>query len=138
MSSQIIYQTLPWSWVQDCSLLCEIYRIQGYDVERITWGQIGVYILGVFMILLAAWQGILAAMRWAKKPSHSPSKLLSNLIRSHHLSRSESKLVEQIAKQLPDSIPATALFIDPNLWDNVVLTKHASDALDLKRKLFGG
>jgi hypothetical protein len=128
---------LPNSWIQDCLLFSEIYRIQGYDIERMTWAQIGIYILGAFMILLAAWQSVLTIMKWAKQPSHSPTKLLSTLIRSHHLSRSESKLVEEVAKQLPESIPATALFIDPRLWDGDSLSKHASDISTLKKKLFG-
>lgn len=127
----------PISWIQDCLPFCEIYRIQGYDIERMTWGQIGIYVLGAFMVLLAAWQSTLFIMRWVKKPSQSPTKLLSTLIRSHHLSRTESKLVEQVAKQLPDSIPATALFIDPRLWEGDSLAKDASDISTLKQKLFG-
>jgi hypothetical protein len=138
MIPQITYEMLPSSSIQHCWLVCEIYRIQGYDVEKITWSQIGIYILGVFMIVLAAWQTTIAMMRWVKKPSHSPTKLLSTLIRSHRLSRSESKLVEKVAKQLPKSIPATALFIDSRLWDDASLSKHSSDITTLKRKLFGG
>ncbi|MCU0711398.1 MAG: hypothetical protein MUC43_05025 [Pirellula sp.] len=137
MSLQNLHQLLPNSWIRDCSVFCEIYRIQGYDVEILSWSEIGTYVLGAFMILLAAWQTALALMRWVKKPSHSPTKLLATLIRSHHLSRAESKLIEQVAKQLPESIPSTALFIDPRLWDSNSLGTQTSDVLELKRKLFG-
>lgn len=118
-------------------MFCEIYRIQGYDVEILSWSEIGTYLLGAFMILLAAWQSALALMHWVKKPCHSSTKLLATLIRSHHLSRAESKLIEQVAKHLPESIPATALFIDPRLWDSNPLGAQTSDVLELKRKLFG-
>ena len=126
------------SWIQESFLLCEIYRIQGYDVERLTWTQIGIYVLGAFMVLLAVWQSLLTVTSWAKKPSQSSTKLLATLIRSHHLSRSESKLIEQVAKQLPRSIPATALFIDQRLWDDNSLSLPSGEITSIKKKLFGG
>ena len=129
---------MPSSWIQDSLLICEIYRIQGYDVERITWAQVGIYVLAAFMVLLAAWQSVLAITSWVKKPSQSSSKLLATLIRSHHLSRTESKLIEKVAKQLPEATPATALFIDPRLWDDDSLSMHSGDISSLKKKLFGG
>lgn len=138
MNSYLTHLFSPSSWIQDSVLLCEIYRIQGYDVERLTWTQIGIYVLGAFMVLLAAWQSLLTITSWAKKPSQSSTKLLATLIRSHHLSRSESKLIEQVAKQLPRSIPATALFIDPRLWDDDSLSLPSGEISSLKKKLFGG
>lgn len=137
MNHQVILPLVPRSWLQDYAFFSEIYRIQGYDVEILTWSDIGTYLLGALMIILAVWQSVLVMMRWLKKPCHSPSKLLSTLIRSHRLSRAESKLVEKIAKQLPESIPSTALFIDPRLWDENSSGAASSDVLELKRKLFG-
>lgn len=137
MSLHLPYLFVPGLGIQDTLLICEIYRIQGYDVVQVTWTQIGIYVLGAFMVLLAAWQSVLAVTNWMKKPSQSSAKLLATLIRSHHLSRSESKLIEQVAKQLPSAIPATALFIDPRLWDDAPRSVHSGDIDSLKKKLFG-
>lgn len=138
MSSYLPHLFSPSSWIPHSLLLGEIYRIQGYDVVKLTWTEIVVYVLGAFMVLLAAWQSVIALTSWVKKPSQSSTKLLATLIRSHHLSRQESKLIDQVAKQLPGSIPATALFIDPRLWDNDSQSLSSVEITSLKKKLFGG
>ncbi|MFN7875807.1 MAG: hypothetical protein ACK5PB_10850 [Pirellula sp.] len=138
MSSYLLQLLSPGSWIQDSVLLCEIYQIQGYDEVRFTWTEIGIYVLGAFMVLLAIWQGAVTVASWAKKPSQSSTKLFATLIRSHHLSRQEAKLIEQVARHLPGSIPATALFIDPRLWDDDSFSLPSGEISSLKKKLFGG
>ena len=134
-----LFSDLSWtrlSGLLESVFVAEIYRIQGYDVVRTSWTQLGIYVLAVFMMLLAAWQGALAAMRWVKKPSESSTKLLSTLIRSHHLSKSEIKLLTRLAKRLPASVPPTALFIDRTLWDDACSADRSASVLELRRKLF--
>lgn len=119
------------------SLISEIYRIQGYDVERWNWGQLGLYLFTALLVVFGLWQGLLAISRWSKKPSKSPSKLLATLIRSHQLSTKESKLIRRMARSIPGNLPPASLFVDPVLWEDARIYPDSTEKQELKRKLFG-
>jgi hypothetical protein len=119
------------------SLIAEIFRIQGYDVERWNWGQLGLYSFTGLLVVFGLWQGLLAISRWSKKPSHSPSKLLATLIRSHQLSTKESKLIQRMVRNIPGNVPAASLFVDPLLWEDDRIYPDSTEKQELKRKLFG-
>lgn len=119
------------------SLISEIYRIQGYDVERLTWTQLGTYLLAGLLIVFGFWQGLLAISRWSKKPSQSSSKLLATLIKSHQLSAKESKLIKIMARNISRELPAASLFVDPLLWEDDRIFPNSTEKQELKRKLFG-
>ncbi|XZE22492.1 hypothetical protein SH449x_002422 [Pirellulaceae bacterium SH449] len=119
------------------SLISEIYRIQGYDVERWHWGQLGTYLLAGLLIVFGLWQGLLAISRWSKKPSESPSKLLATLIRSHQLSTKETKLIQRMARNIPRNLPVASLFVDPLLWEDDRIYPKSTEKQELKHKLFG-
>lgn len=119
------------------TLFLEIYRIQGYDVERLDWGQLGLYLFTGLLIVFGLWQGVLAISRWSKKPSQSPSKLIATLIRSHQLSTKESKLIQRMARNIPRNLPSASLFVDPLLWEDDRICPNSTEKQELKRKLFG-
>lgn len=117
-------------------LFADLFRIQGYDKVQTPWYTIFLWIVASAMILIAIWTIAVLFANWYKKPTYSAKKLFKTLVRKHRLSRKEVAIMNQIAKDLPPSIPAAVLFIEPSFWKSNS-SGLKDDVKELANKIFG-
>jgi len=132
-----------WSIPMECQsigrtslLFADLFRIQGYDKVKTPWSTIFLLVFASVMILIAIWTVAVLFANWYKKPTYSTKKLFTTLVRKHRLSQKEVAIMNQLAKDLPPSVPAAVLFIEPSFWKSNS-SGLKEDAKELANKIFG-